>query len=194
MRAYVRAMKEDLVKTRFANFDELLHYMDGSAVPVGRAMTYILGVRKPYTYANSLPRADALSVAMQLSNFWRDIGQDWHIGRVYLPQEDMERYHVSEDDLAAGRITSNLIELLEFEMNRTQEYYDKAREGIAMLAGGRWGVMSGLMLYERILDSIRANGYDVFSRRARANMLQKLALMAAAWIKVRKIKHSTQQA
>lgn len=186
MTAYFRAMKEDLTKTRFNNFDELLHYVDGSAVPVGRAMTYILGVRKPFTYAKVLPRADALAVAMQLSNFWRDIGQDWQIGRVYIPQEDMQAYEISEEDLAAGHVTPNFIELLEYEMKRTQEYYDLAREGIPMLATGQWGVLSGLLLYERILNSIRANKHDVFSRRARTNMAQKVMLLGNAWLHVRR--------
>lgn len=184
MSAYFRAMKEDLVKTRFVNFEELLHYMDGSAIPVGRAMTYILGVQAPNTYAEALPRADALSIAMQLSNFWRDIGQDWQIGRIYLPQEDLDSFAIREEDLAVGRINSNFVELLEFEIERTQEFYNTAREGIPMLASGQWGVMSGLLLYERILNSIRANKYDVFSRRARTSTAQKIFLIANAWLKI----------
>jgi phytoene synthase len=187
MNAYFRAMKEDLVKTRFDNFDELLHYMDGSAVPVGRAMTYILGVQKPYTYAKALPRADALSIGMQLSNFWRDIGQDWQIGRVYLPREDMDAFKISEEDLANQKIHPNFVELLEFEIERTQEYYKSARDGIPMLASGQWGVMSGLLLYESILDSIRANKYDVFSRRARTNFAQKMMLIAKARLNIHQV-------
>jgi phytoene synthase len=85
MTPYFRAMKEDLAVTRFPTFADLLHYMDGSAIVVGRAMTYILGVRQPYTIADTLPHADSLSIAMQLSNFWRDVGEDWSIGRVYIP-------------------------------------------------------------------------------------------------------------
>jgi phytoene synthase len=184
MKSYFRAMKEDLVKTRFDNFGELLHYMDGSAVPVGRAMTYILGVEAPYTYAEALQHADALSIGMQLSNFWRDIGQDWQIGRVYIPQEDMHAHGVGEADLAAGKVKPNFIELLEFEIERAEDYYNTARDGIPMLASGQWGVMSGLLLYESILTSIRANKYDVFSQRARTNLAQKILLIANAWLKI----------
>lgn len=183
MKSYFRAMKEDLVKTRFDNFGELLHYMDGSAIPVGRAMTYILGVKAPYAYTEALQHADALSIGMQLSNFWRDIGQDWQIGRVYIPQEDMQAHRVSEGDLAAGKVEPNFIELLEFEIERTESYYNTARDGIPMLASGQWGVMSGLLLYESILTSIRANKYDVFSNRARTNLAQKILLIANAWLK-----------
>lgn len=185
MSPYFRAMKEDLVKKRFATFGELLHYMDGSAIPVGRAMTYILGVREPYAFSKTFISADALSIAMQLSNFWRDIGQDWQIGRVYLPQEDLENFKVKEEDLATGRVSSEFIELLEFEMGRTEDYYDLAKEGVQALASGQWGVMSSLLIYRAILRSIRDNNYDVFSHRARANLAQKFALMFDAWYMIR---------
>jgi phytoene synthase len=185
MAPYFRAMKDDLVKTRFNTFEELLHYMDGSALPVGRAMTYILGVREPYTYSDALHRADALSIAMQLSNFWRDIGQDWRIGRVYIPQEDLQLFRVSEEDLAAGRLSDRFSDLLEFEIGRTEAYYSSAKSGIPMLASGQWGVMSSWLIYWAILDNIRDNNYDVFSRRARTNQLQKVVLLLNAWMQTR---------
>jgi phytoene synthase len=182
MSAYFRAMKDDLTITRFPTFDDLMTYMEGSAIPVGRGMTYILGVRVPYTLQDALPGADALSVAMQLSNFWRDIGQDYEfIGRIYLPQEDMARFNYTEDDLRARRINSNLIRLLEFEFERTQRYYTQARDSVKMLAAGNWGIMTSLEVYSAILTNIRRNRYDVFTRRAGASKLQKLGLLARAW-------------
>jgi phytoene synthase len=182
MSAYFRAMKDDLTITRFPTFDDLMTYMEGSAIPVGRGMTYILGVRVPHTLQDALPGADALSVAMQLSNFWRDIGQDYEfIGRIYLPQEDMARFNYTEDDLRARRINSNLIRLLEFEFERTQRYYAQARDSVKMLAAGNWGIMTSLEVYSAILTNIRRNRYDVFTRRAGASKLQKLGLLARAW-------------
>lgn len=183
MVAYFRAMKDDLTVTRFPTFDDLLDYMAGSAIPVGRGMTYILGTRAPYTIKDALPGADSLSVAMQLSNFWRDIGQDWDIiGRVYIPQEDMARFNYTEADLAAQRINANLIELLEFEFERTERYYNHARDSVKMLAAGRWGIMSSLEIYRAILSSIRRNRYDVFGRRAGPSTRQKLGLVGrSAW-------------
>jgi phytoene synthase len=180
MQAYLRSMKEDLTITRFPAFADLLHYMDGSAVPVGRAMTYIVGVRAPYEVADALAYADSLSIAMQLSNFWRDVGQDYRIGRVYLPLEDMARFGVSEEDLSAGRVTDAFVALLEFEMARTEEYYRHAAEGVTRLAAGRWGVMAGLEVYRAIHNSIRRNRYDVFTRRATTTKIQKLGLAARA--------------
>lgn len=180
MTAYFRAMKEDLTVTRFPAFADLLHYMEGSAIPVGRGMTYILGVRQPYAIGETLPYADSLSIAMQLSNFWRDIGQDWGIGRIYIPGEDLARFRVAEGDIAAGRITPNFIALMEFEMERTEAYYRHARIGVKRLATGRWGVMAGLEVYRAILGGIRRNGYDVFTRRAGTTRRQKLGLALRA--------------
>jgi 15-cis-phytoene synthase len=180
MRPYFQSMKDDLTVQRFPTFADLLAYVDGSALPVGRAMTYIVGVRSPYTISDTLPYADSLSIAMQLSNFWRDVGQDYRIGRIYLPLEDRARFEVSEDDIARGRITPQFVALLEHEMTRTEEYYRHARLGVRRLAAGRWGVMAALEVYRAIHASIRHNGYDVFSQRATTTKAQKLGLALRA--------------
>jgi len=128
-----------------------------------------------------LCQGDSLSVAIQLSNFWRDVGQDVEdIGRVYLPREDMQRFNYTEKDLAARHINGDFIRLLEFEFERTERYYAHARDSVKMLATGRWGIMSSLEIYRAILSSIPRNRYDVFTRRARANTLRKLGLVTRA--------------
>jgi len=183
MSTYFWAMKTDLVVRRFPTFVDLWHYMEGSAIPVGRAMTYILGTRPPYQVHHALPAADSLAVAMQLSNFWRDVWQDWNeMGRIYIPLEDMERFGYTPDDLAQRRINRAWRDLLEFEISRTEAYYRLARPGVAMLASGRWGVMTGLEVYRAILPAIRRNGYDVFGRRAGTSHMHKvLLMMKAGW-------------
>ncbi len=183
MTAYFRAMREDLTVTRYPMFDDLLYYMEGSAIPVGRAMVHILGVKSPYKIAEAIPHADSLAIAMQLSNFWRDIGEDWERGRVYIPQEDMARFGVTEEDLRKRRITPAFIELLDFEIARATRYYDHAVKGIRFLASGRWGVHSGLRIYRAILTHIRRHNYDVFSHRAGTNLWQRVGhvLCALGW-------------
>jgi len=176
MAPYFREMRSDLTVTRFPTFSHLMTYMEGSAIPVGRAMTYILGVRAPYSIEDALPGADSLSIAMQLSNFWRDVGFDWRIQRVYLPMEDLERFGYGEPELAEGKITPAFIELMEFEFQRTETYYVKARQSVDLLASGRWGVMSGLEIYRAILAAIRRSGYDVFHQKAGATPSQKIGL------------------
>jgi phytoene synthase len=185
MMPYFRAMRDDLSITRFPTFDDLMHYMDGSAIPVGRAMTYILGVAEPYTLPDVIPGADSLSIAMQLSNFWRDIGEDWRLGRIYIPQEDMEYFRYPEADLAAQRVNTNFVELLEFEFQRTEMYYHTAEASVKKLASGQVAVMSALQIYRAILFDIRENRYNVFTRRAGTGRLKKLQLAAKAYWQVR---------
>ena len=101
---------------------------------------------------------------------------------MYLPQEDLARFGVSEADLAAGRVAPDFIRLLEFEIARTEAYYRDAAIGVSRLAAGRWGVMAGLEIYQAILVNIRRNNYDVFTRRAGANGPEKLCLaLKALW-------------
>ncbi|MBN2006929.1 MAG: phytoene/squalene synthase family protein, partial [Anaerolineae bacterium] len=181
MRPYFRAMRDDLTITRFPTFADLLYYIEGSALPVGRAMTHILGVRAPQTLEQTLPHADSLATAMQLSNFWRDIAEDWERGRIYLPLEDMQRFGVAEAELSQGGVSPAFAALLRFEIARTEPYYRYARAGVPCLATGRWGVMSSLHIYHTILRDIRRRRYDVFTRRAGANQLEKFACATLAW-------------
>jgi phytoene synthase len=178
---YFRSMREDLTITRYAHFASLMRYMEGSAIAVGRAMTHILGVRPPCSLEEIMPRADSLSVAMQLSNFLRDVGQDWRKGRIYLPGEDLTRFGVTEDDIAAGRVTENFVELMEFEIERSEWYYRDAVSGVHNLRDGRWGIMAGLEVYRSIHDAIRCSNYDVFTRHAGTTRAQKLLLAMRAW-------------
>lgn len=180
LNSYFRAMIDDLTITRFPTFADLMHYMEGSAIPVGRAMTHILGTRTAHI-ADAYPAADALSIAMQLSNFWRDIGEDLQRGRVYIPGEDLQRFGLSEQDIAAGVRDTRMIRLLEFQFARTEVYYAQARAGVSLLASGRVGVMSALELYRAILPSIRRNEYDVYCRRAGTSKLRKIGLVGRAW-------------
>jgi len=121
---------------------------------------------------------------MQLSNSWRDVGEDWGVGRVYIPLEDLERFDVTEGDIAAARISERFVELMEFEVERTESYYRHARAGVRRLSSGRWGVMSGLEIYRAILTGIRRNGYQVFTRRAGSSPLGKLALVLKASVAI----------
>jgi 15-cis-phytoene synthase len=176
---YFRAMVEDLTVKRFATFDDLYHYMEGSALPVGRIMTHILGTRTG-SPQDAYPEADALSVAMQLTNFWRDVGEDWEIDRVYIPQEDMERFGVTEQDIADRNLNENYLALMQFEIERTETYYQQAMAGVKRLARGRWAVMSALEIYRAILYHIQRNQYNVFERRMGAARWQKALLLAKA--------------
>jgi phytoene synthase len=119
---------------------------------------------------------------MQLTNFLRDIGEDWRERqRIYLPQEDLKRFSVTLETIQQGESSSNMIDLLRFEIQRADTLYAQAEPGIALLSkDGRFAVRTASRLYQAILRKIEQNGYDVFSKRARTSRLEKARLLLQA--------------
>lgn len=172
---FLDAMEMDLKVDRYKTYEDLRGYMRGSAAAVGVMMTFL--VDGPTDEA-TLRQAIALAEAMQLTNFLRDVGEDLERGRIYLPLEDMERFGVREEDLTAKRVSPEFIQLMRFEIARARENYALSDPGISKLpAYVRRGVRLARVLYAMILERIEANGYDVFTRRARTSGAQKLATL-----------------
>ena len=171
--AFLDAMAMDLTRTRYQTFDDLKTYTYGSASVVGLMLCALLGV----TDSDALVRAHDLGLAMQLTNFCRDVGEDWRErGRIYLPLEDMARFDYTEDELACGVVNDNFIALMQFEIARARELYASADLGIPVIRSDcRRPVQLARTLYARILDKIEVGGYDVFRRRARTSGFEKAA-------------------
>jgi 15-cis-phytoene synthase len=171
-RRFLRSMAMDFTHETYETFDDLLDYMDGSAAVIGEMMVPILEPSGP----EAVPHARDLGIAFQLSNFWRDVGEDLDRGRVYLPQEDLRKFDTSP---WPRRVTPEWRELMAFEIARTRRYYESADIGIAMLPSTSARCIRGARaLYSGILDQIEAADYDVFSRRVRVPTWRKLAVAA----------------
>lgn len=174
--AFLDAMQMDLTRTRYQTFDDLLQYTYGSASVVGLMMCCLFGVSEEDT----LRHAYDLGLAMQLTNFWRDIGEDYRLrGRIYLPQDDMDTFGYTQTMLAEGVVNSQFRALMAFEIARARDCYHSADQGIAQLpAAAQRPVRLARVLYSRILDKIEDADYDVFSRRVRTSALEKVAEVA----------------
>ncbi|HET7476156.1 MAG TPA: phytoene/squalene synthase family protein [Dermatophilaceae bacterium] len=179
---FLASMAMDLTVTRYPTWADLRGYMRGSAAVIGELVNPILGGG-----AGSAAHAAALGEAFQLTNFLRDVAEDWQRGRVYLPQADLARFGVADADMAeavlAGRPSRALRELVRFEVERNLGLYAQARPGLAMLSRrGRLCVAVAFTLYRMVLREIVAADYDVFSRRhvvptaARARTTARLLL------------------
>ena len=180
-RAFLSSMEADLTVTRYATFEHLMAYMYGSASVIGLWMLPILEIVPGADEKVAAERAMDLGVAFQLTNFLRDVKEDWRRGRVYLPQEDLDRFAVSEADLAAERVDDRWVALMRFEVRRTREIYRRADEGIPLLhPASRPCISTARLLYSEILDAIERQGYDVFSRRAAVPAARKAAVAAQA--------------
>ena len=171
--AFFESMKMDTSVFRYPTFEDLEVYTYGSAAVVGLMMCRVVGVSD----GKADPHAEALGVAMQLSNFLRDVGEDWRRGRVYLPLEDLARFEYTERDLASGVVDGRFVDLMRFQIDRARKLYEIADEGMAYIPRGRrFPVVVARELYAAILDRIEARGYDVFSRRAQVSRPGKIVV------------------
>lgn len=168
---FFAAMRQDLTVDRYASWDDLCGYMDGSAAVIGEMMLPIL---RPSS-AEAVAPARALGLAFQVTNFLRDVDEDLDRGRVYLPADELAAFGV---DVRARQVTPAWREFMQFQVARTRGLYAEADRGIAMLPPrSARCVRAARVLYSRILDLIEANDYDVFSGRLRVPTWRK-ALVA----------------
>ena len=174
IRRFLGSMAMDLDVASYPRWDDLLRYMDGSAAVIGEMM---LPVLEPLDHAAAFQRARDLGLAFQLTNFLRDVGEDLERGRVYLPEEDLDRFGA---DPWARTVTPEWRELMRFEIARARALYASADQGLPWLPPRSAAcVRTARILYSRILVEIEGNDYDVFSTRARVSTGRKLA--TAAW-------------
>ena len=169
---FLAAMEQDLDVSRYPNYDALREYMRGSASAVGLMMCHVLDVR---TNSEIEAAARTLGEAMQLTNFLRDVGEDAHRGRIYLPLEDLHAFGLREADILKSDRSEAFVRLMKFEIERARELYALSDAGIALLPNqARKPVRLARILYSRILDRIEARNYDVFTGRARTSRFEKI--------------------
>ncbi|MDD4947348.1 MAG: squalene synthase HpnC, partial [Gallionella sp.] len=156
------AFSQDVVKKRYDSFDELLDYCRRSANPVGNLLLHLYGEATPVNLAYS----DAICTSLQLINFWQDVAKDWAIGRVYLPQDEMARFGVSEQQIAEQTCDERWRQLMNFQVDRARSLMLQGAP-LGSILTGRIGLEMRMIIAGglRILDKIDAVDYDVFRRR-----------------------------
>jgi phytoene synthase len=168
---------QDLEQTRYARFDDLLRYCRRVAGAVGIACTAVYGADQPQ-------RAETLGIALQLINIMRDVPEDWRLGRVYLPQDELASYGVSEDDIAARRCTPAWQALMAYQAARARMYLE---EGMTLLdfldtrSSACAGTFAGL--YRVTLERIEAAGFNVYNGAPKLSPLTKLRIAGAGLLR-----------
>jgi phytoene synthase len=177
---FIDAMLTDVSKDRYATYDEVEAYMDGSAAAVGRMMTAIM---HPDDRGRALPHATALGEAFQLTNFLRDVREDVvERDRVYLPQETLDACDVDEADLLDFRATPAFRDAMCREMERTEALYREGVSGIRYLPEDcQFAVLVAAVLYAEHHRVIRARDYDVLSSTPSLSTVRKVRRMAETW-------------
>ncbi len=178
----------DLSVTRYQTWADLRKYCYCVASTVGLVSACIIGLDADADRAQAEHLATELGIALQLTNILRDVGEDLGRGRVYLPQEDLARFGVSEDQLRNRVIDANFKALMRFEMDRADALYDEGIPGLRLLkADGRLAVATAAILYRGILGKIHLNDYDVFNRRAHLTNGEKVQRLPAIFLQVRRM-------
>jgi 15-cis-phytoene synthase len=167
----------DLEQTRYATFDDLRGYCRLVAGAVGRACLPVYGGR-------DADRAETLGIALQLINILRDVAEDWRLGRVYLPQDELASFGVSEEDIAAGRCTPQWRAFAALQAERARTHLAEGLELVRELdrrSGLCVSTFAGL--YRATLDRIEASGFDVFGGSVRLSPLAKLRVVGAGLLR-----------
>jgi squalene synthase HpnC len=175
------AFRQDQTVTRHGSMSEVLDYCRYSANPVGRLVLYACGEVSPETKDAKFRLSDATCSALQLANFWQDVRVDLAKGRVYLPQDDMRRFDVSDETIAGGITTPEFRALMKFEVDYARSLFE---QGLPLIGMVNRDLALDLDLFSRggleILRAVERCNYDVLSARPAISKRTKLSLALRA--------------
>lgn len=178
----IDGMEMDLDQFSYQEFKHLALYCHRAASVVGLLSVEIFG----YQDRKTLKYAENLGMALQLTNIIRDVREDAERGRIYLPQEDLQKFNLKTEDILALKSSDELTACLKFEADRARQYYKQAMD--ALPNSDRYNQRTGLIMaaiYEATLDEIEDDGFKVMQQRVSLTPLRKLWI---AWRTARKQK------
>jgi squalene synthase HpnC len=180
LRDLIDAFRQDVVKKRYATYQELRDYSRRSAEPVGRLVLHVFeSVGKGSGFSRE--QSDAICSALQQVNFWQDVEVDWRKGRIYIPQEDLRRFGVDEEAIAARRADDRWASLMAFECERSRRLLHEG-DALARALPGRFGleIRATIAGGARILGAIDAVRGDVFRHRPKLTRLDWVKILGAS--------------
>lgn len=168
------AFKQDVIKKRYENFDEVLSYCKYSANPVGKLILELNKIRND----EAIKYSDSICTALQLTNFIQDIEIDYTKGRIYLPQDEMKKFDVDENVFGLKENNANLKKLLKFNIERIEKMFEEGKLLIPFLKGRlkyeiAWTILGG----EKILEKIKISDYNIFGNRPTLSKIDFLNLL-----------------
>lgn len=177
LRDLVEGGLQDTTQSRYATFGELHEYCRRVAGAVGVACVAVYGADEP-------GRAETLGVALQLINIIRDVREDWALGRVYLPQDELAEYGVTEADIAAGRCSAEWQSLMARQAARARQHLAEGRTLLPRLDRRSAACVAAFAnLYAATLDKIEERRFDVFAGPPRLSAFEKLRIVAGGLVR-----------
>jgi len=176
----LKAFKQDVVKNRYNDFNDVLDYCSNSANPVGRILLELFNIKNE----KAILFSDKICTALQITNFIQDTKIDYQKGRIYYPQDEIKQFQVEENMFEMSRINLNLKQLIEFSVNRVQGFFDDGKGLLEFLSGRfkyeiAWTINGG----EEILRKIRGADFDVLSERQHLTKFDYMKLFLKSFIK-----------
>jgi squalene synthase HpnC len=175
----ISAFKQDVLKTRYNNFNEVLDYCSRSANPVGRIVLDIFKIHNQDAYRFS----DSICTALQLTNFLQDVEIDYSKGRIYIPSDEMKQFEVTESMFEMKKNNHNFSSLIKHNVDRTRELFEEGKNIFRFLKGRlkieiKWTVAGG----EKILTKIEKNNYQIFGNRPKLNKTDFFSILLKSLI------------
>ncbi|MFC2084388.1 squalene synthase HpnC [Bacteroidota bacterium] len=172
--ALLKAFKQDVVKHRYENYNELLGYCNNSANPVGRLVLELYSIREN----SSLVKSDYICTALQLVNFYQDVNIDYSKGRIYLPIDEMKKYGFTENHLELKLNNDNFKMLIRFQLERVGILFEKGIELIYDLPKPLnfqiyWIILSG----KKMIQKIKNIDYNTLNIRPKLTKLDRINLL-----------------
>ena len=175
----IQANRQDQLVARYRTYQELEQYCELSANPVGQIVLYIFGVATP----RRIEFSDSICTALQLAEHWQDVAEDLAAGRIYLPGEDLERFGVTEADLAAPSAGPAVRQLMIFETDRAERLLDSGAPLVHTLHGAARLAVAGYLAGGRAaLAAIRDQDYDVLRGTPRPRRQRLAKELAKAYV------------
>lgn len=176
-RNLLQAFRSDVIRNRYATFEDLLNYCTNSANPVGRLVLLL------WNYRNEelMKLSDSICTALQLTNFWQDLSVDLERNRVYLPQEDLWRFRYGERELFDRVWNSSFRQLMSFEVERTEQIFMQGKPLLHEVGKDlRWQLRLTWYGGMRILHKIKRLDYNVFSTRPTHGWSDRFAVLLSS--------------
>lgn len=176
----IKGMEMDLQKDRYKSFDDLQLYCYRVASTVGLICIEIFG----YKHTSTKQFAVDLGIALQLTNILRDISKDAKNGRIYLPQDDLNKFNYSESDLFSLNYNNNFRELMIYETSRAKMYFDSATSHLNLEDKRTMFAARAMQhIYYKILEKIIDKNYDVYNNEIKVNKIEKVGIALGVWAK-----------
>jgi squalene synthase HpnC len=171
----IGANRQDQKVSRYTTYGDLAAYCELSANPVGELVLHVFGQATP----RNIRFSDAVCTGLQLAEHWQDVGEDYARGRIYLPQEDLDAFGVSEQELAADEPSEGLKRLMGFEVARARGLLESGGVLVGELSGwARLSVAGYVGGGKAALDAIEASGYRVLGDPPKATKVARTAAAA----------------